>query len=41
MMFTAEIEDRAKRREDGPHHTLRWRKKVRIAAMMKNDPDSA
>ena len=28
-MFTAEVSDRAIRRQDGPHHTLRWRKKVR------------
>ena len=31
-MFTAEIEDRVTRRQDGPHQTLRWRKKVRILA---------
>ena len=29
LMFTAEIEDKNARRLDGPHHTLRWRKKVR------------
>ena len=30
VMFTAEIQDRIIRRQDGPHHTLRWRKKVRL-----------
>lgn len=29
LMFTAEMEDRTIRRQDGPHQTLRWRKKVR------------
>jgi len=29
LMFTAEIEDRALQKQDGPHQTLRWRKKVR------------
>ena len=29
LMFTAEIEDRIVAAQDGPHHTLRWRKKVR------------
>ena len=35
VMFTAEMQDRAIRRRDGPHHTLRWRKKVRLM-MLKN-----
>ena len=28
-MFTAEVDDEVIRRKDGPHQTLRWRKKVR------------
>ena len=26
LMFTAEMQDRVIRRQDGPHQTLRWRK---------------
>ncbi len=33
VMFTAEIQDRTIRRQDGPHHTLRWRKKVRLMTL--------
>ena len=29
LMFTVEMCDHRVRRQDGPHHTLRWRKKVR------------
>lgn len=29
LMFTVEITDRKLRRQDGPHHTLRWRRNVR------------
>ena len=34
-MFTAEIEERVIRRQDGPHQTLRWRKKTRALLAKK------
>ena len=36
LMFTAEIEEKEIRRQDGPHHTLRWRKKVRLYKQKQN-----
>ena len=41
LMFTAEIQDRVIRRQDGPHQTLRWRKKLRMFSEAKGEKTMA